>query len=140
MRNSFDLAFQNSKLQRIDQIISGIDCEQRRANLFQVRPGIVIVRRFDRVENIVRVVHFHDLLDELVECLVGFCERRCFFLPQDRIAAHEPEHFGGSAETRRLRFIFPAVPHGIVSDCVDDHPSPGAITSGNLGGQTGQRH
>ena len=79
-------------------------------------------------------------LDEFVENLVCFRQRRRFFLAQDGIAAHEPKHFRRGAQARRLRFVFAAVPRGIVADRVDDHAAPGAIASGNLRRQTRQRH
>src|SRR5436190_22186779 len=42
-RDTLDLALKNPKLRRIDQIVGGINREQRRANFFEVWPGIVIV-------------------------------------------------------------------------------------------------
>ena len=71
---------------------------------------------------------------------VGFRERRRFFLAQNRIAAHQPEHLRGGAQTLRLRGVIAAAPFGIVADRVDDHPAPGAVASGDLRRQTRQRH
>ena len=42
MRNALDLALENTELGRINQIIGGIDRQKRRAEFFQVWPGIVI--------------------------------------------------------------------------------------------------
>src|SRR3954469_4388761 len=67
MRDAFDLALENSELPRIDQIVRGIDREQRGVNFFQVRAGIVIVRGFDRVKNIIRVICFQMIGDKFVE-------------------------------------------------------------------------
>ncbi len=80
VRNALDFAFENSKLGWIDQIVRGIDREQRRPNFFQVRTRIVIAGCFKGVKDIVRVVGFDDLLDELVERFIGLCERWRFFL------------------------------------------------------------
>src|SRR5438876_12024144 len=41
--HALDFALKNPKLRRIDQIVGGINREQRRANFFEVWPGIVIV-------------------------------------------------------------------------------------------------
>ena len=60
--NALDLAFENPQLGRIDQIVGGIDREQWRANFFQVRAGVVIVRRLQCVEHIVRVIRVDDLI------------------------------------------------------------------------------
>ena len=61
MRNPLDFALENSKLGRVDEIISEIDREQWRANFFQVRPGIIIMRGFERVEHVIGVVGFQDV-------------------------------------------------------------------------------
>ena len=61
-------------------------------------------------------------------------------LPQHWVAAHEPEYLRRSVEARRLRFIFAAVPSGIVPDRVDNDATPTTVASGNLGRQTRQRH
>src|SRR5207302_10384813 len=57
-----------------------------------------------------------------------------------RIAAHEPKHFCGGAQTGRLSLVFSTVPSRIISDRVDDHAPPAAISSRNLSWQTSQGH
>src|SRR5439155_4526337 len=46
VRNALNFPFENSKLWWIDQIVGGIDREQRRPNFFQVRTRIVIAGCF----------------------------------------------------------------------------------------------
>ena len=41
--NALDLALEDSKLRRIDEIVGGINREKRRVNFFQIRAGIVVV-------------------------------------------------------------------------------------------------
>src|SRR5438445_2633093 len=42
MFHTYDFAFENAEFRRIDQIIGEVDCQQRRADLFQSRSWIVI--------------------------------------------------------------------------------------------------
>jgi hypothetical protein len=37
--HAFDLALENAELWRIDQVISGVDRQQRRTNFLKVGPG-----------------------------------------------------------------------------------------------------
>ena len=131
-RDSFDLALENSKLRRVDQVVGGIDRQEWCANFFQARAGIVIARGFQRVEDIVGVVGLQMVGDKLVEGFVSLFEIGRFFLAQNRIAAHEPEHFSRGVETWRLRRIFTAFPIRIVPDRVDEDAAPDAVPSGNL--------
>src|SRR5438552_17468374 len=84
--HALDLALKNPKLRRIDQIVGGINREQRRANFFEVWPGIVIVCSFERVEHVIGVGGFHVAADELVERLICFREGGRLVLSQPRIA------------------------------------------------------
>ena len=70
--------------------------------------------------------------DKLVDNFIGLLQIRRFLLAQNRIAAHEPEHFSRGVETWRLRRIFTAFPIRIVPDRVDEDAAPGAVPSGNL--------
>src|SRR6266480_592619 len=127
MWNAFDFAFENSELGWIDQIIRGIDRKQWRANFLQVWTGIVIARRVQCVEDIVGIVGLHNVGDEFVQNFIRFREGGCFFLSQRWVAAHEPKHFGGGAQTRRLRFVFATAPSRIIADGIDDDATPGAV-------------
>ena len=54
-RDSRDLALEDAQLRRIDQIVGGVDRQQRRANLFQVRSRVIVVRRLDLIEDVICV-------------------------------------------------------------------------------------
>ena len=42
LRNTFDFAFEDAELRRIDQVVCGVHGEQWSADLFQIGPWIVI--------------------------------------------------------------------------------------------------
>ena len=140
VRDALDLAFKDAELRRIDQVIGRIDCQQRRLGFFKVGSWIIIARSFQRVEHIICVISLDDLLDKLVENFICFRKRRRVLLTQHWIAAHEPQHLGGSAQTRCLRSILATVPGGIIANRVDDDATPRAIAPGDLSRQTCQRH
>src|SRR6266550_8886517 len=94
MWNAFDFAFENSELGWVDQVIRGIDRKQWHANFFQVGTGIVIARRFQRVEDIVGIIGLHDVGDELFQNFIRFRECGCILLSQQWVTAHEPKYFG----------------------------------------------
>ncbi len=88
VRHSLDLAFQNAELRGIDQIVSGVHCEEGRVDLLERRSRVVVLRRLDLVQHVIGI----DVCvgDIGVDHAVGGSERGCFLLTQDRVATHEP--------------------------------------------------
>jgi hypothetical protein len=58
-RHALDLALQNAELRRIDEVVGEVDRDERRADLLQSRCGIVVARRFQLVQQIIRVSAAH---------------------------------------------------------------------------------
>src|SRR5689334_19442588 len=52
VRHAPDLLFQNPQLGRVDQVVRRVDGQQRRRDFLQPRPGIVVVRGLQRIENV----------------------------------------------------------------------------------------
>jgi hypothetical protein len=52
---SVDLPLEDSQLGRIDEIVGRVDRSQRRANLLEARPGVVIVRSLDLIQDIIGI-------------------------------------------------------------------------------------
>src|SRR5665213_1281283 len=44
-----DFAFEDSQVRRVDQIVGGIDRQQRRPDRLQCRPRVIIARAFDGI-------------------------------------------------------------------------------------------
>ena len=78
--------------------------------------------------------------DVVVDLLVGLRERRRSALPDDGIAAHQPQHLRGRAQALRLRGVVAALPLRIVADRVDRDAPPDAVAAGDLRRQAGERH
>ena len=138
--DAFDFAFEHAQFGRIDQIVRKVDRQQWRLDFFKIGSGIIVVRSFQRVEDVVGVHCSHRAIDGSIEDFIraGQCWR--FFLSLDGIVAHEEERFGGETQAVRLGFVFALLPFGISADVIDDHATPNAVASGNLSGQARQRH
>ena len=101
---------------------------------------IVVARCLQRVEDVVGVAGLHVVVDVGVDLLVGGGQRRRGLLPQDRVAAHEPQQLCRGTEAARLGRVGAVLPLGIRADRVDRRPPPHSVASGNLGRQAGERH
>ena len=72
--HSFNLPFENSQVGRVDQIVGGVDGQQRGRDFFQRRAGIVIARAFHGVQHVVGVARSYDFVG--VVSPVAFRPRR----------------------------------------------------------------
>ena len=64
---AFDLALEDAELRGIDEVVGGVDGEERRANFLEVRAGVVVARGFELVEEVVRVVGLQRVGDGRIE-------------------------------------------------------------------------
>ena len=91
-RHALDLALEDLQLRRVDEVVRGVHGQERRLDLLEAGTGIVVARRFERVEDVVGVAGLDVVRDVLVDLAIGVGERRRCLLPEDRVAAHQPQH------------------------------------------------
>src|SRR5438046_10041674 len=63
---ALDFALQDPELRGVDHIVGGIDGEEGRVDFFELGARIVIVRRFARIQPIIRVTRFERVADACV--------------------------------------------------------------------------
>jgi hypothetical protein len=126
-RHALDLALQDAELRWIDEVVGGIHRHQRHLDFFQVGTGIVVTRRLELIQRVVRIGRLHRRFDCRVQRRIALGEGRHRLLAQGRIAGHEMQHLDRGAQARRLRGIVAATPIRIAPDGVDNDAAPDAI-------------
>jgi hypothetical protein len=139
-RDAPDLALGDAQLRRVDEVVGGVHRDERSGDARERRPGVVVARRLQRVEHVVRVGGLHEPCDVGVEGLVRRGERRRLLLPQRGVRAHEPQHLRRGPQGRRLLGVVAAAPRRIAADRVGDDAPPGAVPAGDLRREARERH
>ena len=76
LRDALDLMLEDAEFGRIDKVIRRIDREKRCANLLQVRPGIVVVRGLNLIQQVIGIGGLERGGNRGVQPRVAFCEGR----------------------------------------------------------------
>ena len=139
-RDAAYLVLENAELGRVDQIVGEVHREERRANRLEPRAGVVVLRRLERIEHVVRVVLLHVFGDERLERFVGSRESRPRELTLDGIAPEKEQRLCRGAEARRLRLVVATFPRRIVANRVDDDAPPHPVSPRDLGRKARERH
>src|SRR5258708_18237208 len=101
-----------------------MDRDERRLDLLEAGARVVVRRGLERVELVVRVTRAQPARDVIVDLLVGLRERRRPALPEDRVAAHEPEHLRRAPRALWLFRVISSPPLGIAPDPVHPESTP----------------
>src|SRR5450759_5752243 len=95
--HALDQPLHDAKLRRIDLIVGRVDGEHRNLDPRQQGLGIVIARRIEGVEKIVRVGVAHARVEEARDDRVGRVARWRIAMLYKRSAAHDVQHLQRSA-------------------------------------------
>jgi len=85
--DALDFALKDAKFRRVDQIVGGVDGEERRADLSQIRTGIVVPGAFDLVQDVIGVGSLHLVGDILIQNRVAILQGRHCRLADDGVLA-----------------------------------------------------
>src|SRR5262249_15008517 len=91
--DALDLVFKDPELGRIDEVIGTIDREKRRANLFQLRPRVIVVGSLHLVQPVIGVLSLQPVVDSSVKNSVALRKRGHLLLTQNRITRYQEAYF-----------------------------------------------
>ena len=130
--HALDLALEDSELRRVALVVGGVDRDERRADAFQKRRRVVVVRGFPLIQDVVGVAA-EGLREALRDDRVGLLARGRLLVVRLRSAR------GGDSELNqdplhaaRLRAVVAPVPLRVVADGVGEHPAQHPVAARHL--------
>ena len=133
--------FHDPQLRRVHHIVCGIDREEARGDLLEVRRRIVVARRVELIEHVVGVVGGDARPQLSLVPGVGGVTRRSRLVPADRAAGHHHQKIDG-ADHPGVRWlgVVAVLVRGIARDAVHDHRAHDPVSARNLRRRAGERH
>src|SRR5215469_6253352 len=136
-----DLAFGDSELRRIDEVVRRVDKHDGRSDFVEIRRWIIVSGGVYRVESVIRVRIRRDALYGVGQIFIRGVAGRQISLHHERSATGKDQKVGpDSQRAGGLSRIVAILPVRILPNAVDDHFAPNTIPPCDLYRKTRERH
>ena len=139
VRHSRDQFFGDAELGRVDEIVGGVDPEDRSGDGGELRLGVVVARGVDVVEEVVGVGVSGEAGKSSIGISLGLGARGEVLLHLERSRAGDRDQIVGAAETLDgFGGVVAVLPRRIIANDLHGHVAPHAVAAGELDGQAGE--
>jgi len=135
-----DQVLHHRQLGRVHEIVGGIDREERRRDFLEVLRGVVVFRRAEVIDHVVRVGVPHARRDLIGEVFVRRRSGGELFLPLHRCARGDQQEPDRARHPARRLGVVAVLPCRVIDDRVDERFAPEPVAAGDFHGVAGERH